>query len=29
MSSGYSVLQAEDVLLKTKDDPLTTADNGK
>ena len=29
MSSGHSLLQTEDVLLKTKDDLLTAADNGK
>ena len=29
MSSGHSLLQTEDILLKTKDDLLTTADNGK
>ena len=29
MSSGYGLLQSEDVLLKTKDDLLTTAGKGK
>ena len=29
MSSGHSLLQTEDVLLKTEDDLLTLADNGK
>ena len=29
MSSGHSLFQTEDILLKTKDELLTTEDNGK
>ena len=29
MSLGHGLLQTEDVLLKTRDDLLTTEDNGK